>query len=63
MRYARLVITAYDEHWLGAAIGEFTGYSASVIACDCEAGQEQRNFLGDDTRWQGWGIRFGVCLL
>ncbi len=44
MRYARLVITAYDEHWLGAAIGEFTGYSASVIACDCEAGQEQRIF-------------------
>lgn len=44
MRYARVVITAYDEHWLGAAIGEFTGYSASVISCDCEAGQEQRIF-------------------
>ena len=44
MCYARLVVTAYDEHWLGAAIDEFTGYSASVIACDCEAGQEQRIF-------------------
>lgn len=42
MRYARLVVTAHDEHWLGAAVNEFTGYSASVIACDLEAGLESR---------------------
>jgi formylmethanofuran--tetrahydromethanopterin N-formyltransferase len=42
MRYARLIVTAHDEHWLQAAVGEFTGYAASVIACDAEAGVEQR---------------------
>jgi len=42
MRYARLVVTAHDHHWLDAAIREFTGYSSSIISCDCEAGLERR---------------------
>ena len=42
MRYTRLIVTAHDDHWLDAAVREFTGYSASVIACDLEAGQEAR---------------------
>lgn len=41
MRYARLIVTAFDEHWLNAAVREFTGYSTSIIACDCEAGVER----------------------
>ena len=41
MRYARLIITAYDAHWLEAALREFTGYRASVIACDAEIGVEK----------------------
>lgn len=41
MRYTRLVITAHDAHWLDAAVREFTGYSASVIACDAECGLER----------------------
>jgi formylmethanofuran--tetrahydromethanopterin N-formyltransferase len=41
MRYARLVVTALDAHWLDAALREFTGYSASVIACDAEVGVER----------------------
>jgi formylmethanofuran--tetrahydromethanopterin N-formyltransferase len=40
MRYCRLWITAHDDYWLQAAVREFTGYSASVIACDVEAGWE-----------------------
>jgi len=40
MRYARLIITADDDHWLRAALSELTGYSASVIACDAETGVE-----------------------
>ncbi|MBI2825316.1 MAG: formylmethanofuran--tetrahydromethanopterin N-formyltransferase [Planctomycetia bacterium] len=42
MRYARLVVTAYDEHWLAAAVAAFTGYASSVIACDAEAAVERR---------------------
>lgn len=41
MRYARLVVTAHDEHWLGATLREMCGYSASVIACDLEIGVER----------------------
>lgn len=48
MKYTRLVVTAYDSHWLGAAVREFTGYSASVIACDLEAGME-RPLTPDET--------------
>ena len=40
MRYTRLLITAHDDHWLESAVQEFTGYSSSVIACDCETGVE-----------------------
>jgi formylmethanofuran--tetrahydromethanopterin N-formyltransferase len=42
MRYSRMLITAHDDHWLDAAVHEFTGYSASVIACDVEAGEAER---------------------
>jgi formylmethanofuran--tetrahydromethanopterin N-formyltransferase len=48
MRYARLWITAHDDYWLQAAVREFTGYSASVIACDAETGWE-RAVLPDET--------------
>jgi formylmethanofuran--tetrahydromethanopterin N-formyltransferase len=41
MRYVRLVVTAHDEHWLGAAARSLTGYATSVIACDAEAGVER----------------------
>ena len=42
VRFTRLVITAADEYWLDAALREFTGYGASVIACDAETGVESR---------------------
>jgi formylmethanofuran--tetrahydromethanopterin N-formyltransferase len=42
MRFARLVVTAHDEHWLDAAVREFTGYSSSIISCDSETGLERR---------------------
>ena len=48
MQYSRLVITAHDDHWLDAALREFTGYSTSVIGCDCEAGVE-RQLSSDET--------------
>ncbi len=41
MAYVRLLITAYDDHWLDASVRELTGFSASVIACDVEAGLER----------------------
>ncbi|MBI2477451.1 MAG: formylmethanofuran--tetrahydromethanopterin N-formyltransferase, partial [Planctomycetia bacterium] len=41
MVYARICITAHDEHWLDAALRELTGYSSSVIACDAETGIER----------------------
>ncbi len=40
MRYARLIVTAHDEHWLQAAVNSATGYATSVINCDAEAGVE-----------------------
>jgi len=42
MRFTRLLVTAEDDYWLDAAVREFTGYSASVIACDAESGLERR---------------------
>ncbi len=42
MRFTRLLVTADDEYWLDHAITEFSGYSASVIACDAECGVERR---------------------
>lgn len=41
MRYARLVVTAHDEHWLDAGLREFAGYSSSIISCDSEIGRER----------------------
>ena len=40
-RYARLVVTAADQYWVEAAAREATGYAASVVGCDCEAGIER----------------------
>jgi formylmethanofuran--tetrahydromethanopterin N-formyltransferase len=40
-RYARLVVTAHDDHWLAAAVNEFSGNATSVIACDAEIGLER----------------------
>ena len=42
MKFTRLIVTAYDEHWLDAALREFTGFSSSVIACDLEIGLETK---------------------
>jgi formylmethanofuran--tetrahydromethanopterin N-formyltransferase len=41
MRFARLIVTAVDAHWLDCAVREFCGYGASVIGCDAEVGVEQ----------------------
>jgi len=46
MVYTRLIITAFDDHWLRAAAGEVSGYGSSVIACDAEVGLER--FLSPD---------------
>ena len=48
MCFTQLVVTAEDDHWLRAALAELTGYSASVIACDAEAGIE-RQLSPDET--------------
>lgn len=58
MRYARLIVTAHDEHWLDAAVREFAGYSSSVIACDAEIGVERA--LSPEETPDG---RVGVALL
>ncbi|TWT95249.1 Formyltransferase/hydrolase complex subunit D [Botrimarina colliarenosi] len=47
-RYARLLITAADEHWLAAAVTSLCGYGASVIGCDCEIAVE-RSLAADET--------------
>jgi formylmethanofuran--tetrahydromethanopterin N-formyltransferase len=39
--YARLIITAVNSDWVHAAAREATGYGASVVGCDCEAGIER----------------------
>ncbi len=41
LRFARLVVTAHDEHWLDAAVRAACGYGTSVIGCDAEAGLER----------------------
>jgi len=41
MRFVRLIVTATDDYWLGAALREVCGYSSSVIGCDAEVGVEQ----------------------
>ncbi len=58
MRFVRLVVTAHDEHWLDAAVREFTGYSSSIISCDSETGVERR--LAPDETPDG---RVGAALL
>lgn len=42
LRFARLVVTAHDDHWLQAAIRAACGYGTSVIGCDAEVGVERR---------------------
>ncbi len=41
MRYCRVILSAADETWLHAATASVTGYAASVIGCDSEAGVER----------------------
>jgi formylmethanofuran--tetrahydromethanopterin N-formyltransferase len=41
LRFARLVVTALDDHWLGAAVASVCGYGTSVIGCDAEVGVER----------------------
>jgi formylmethanofuran--tetrahydromethanopterin N-formyltransferase len=41
LRFARLLVTAHDEHWLDAALGAACGYGTSVIGCDAEIGVER----------------------
>lgn len=41
MKYARLIITAHDQSWVQEALAAFTGYAASIIACDLEAARER----------------------
>ncbi len=42
MKFARLVVTAVDDHWLEAGLRSFCGYGTSVIQCDAEVGVERR---------------------
>lgn len=42
MRFARLIVTAADAHWLDAACRAVCGYGCSVIGCDAEAGVERQ---------------------
>jgi formylmethanofuran--tetrahydromethanopterin N-formyltransferase len=41
LRFARLVVTAHDGHWLDAATRAACGYGTSVIGCDAEIGIER----------------------
>lgn len=41
LRYARLIVTAHDSHWLSAAIAAACGYGTSVLGCDAEIGLER----------------------
>ncbi len=58
MRFARLIVTAADDHWLDMACREATGFATSVIGCDAEAGVEQ--LLSPDATPDG---RPGAALL
>ncbi len=58
MKFVRLIVTAVSERWVQAAAQEATGYSASVIGCDAEAGIE--SWLTPDETLDG---RPGVSLL
>jgi formylmethanofuran--tetrahydromethanopterin N-formyltransferase len=48
MTAARLVVTAATDRWARAAAAAATGYAASVIGCDAEAGLE-RVLVPDET--------------
>jgi formylmethanofuran--tetrahydromethanopterin N-formyltransferase len=41
LRFARLVVTALDDHWLSSAVASACGYGTSVIGCDAETGVER----------------------
>jgi formylmethanofuran--tetrahydromethanopterin N-formyltransferase len=58
MTAARLIVTAATETWARTAAQEATGYAASVIGCDAEAGVERE--LSPDETPDG---RPGVSLL
>jgi formylmethanofuran--tetrahydromethanopterin N-formyltransferase len=58
MAAARLVVTAATDRWARAAAAAATGYAASVIGCDAEAGIER--VLSPDETPDG---RPGVALL
>ncbi|HQU46561.1 MAG TPA: formylmethanofuran--tetrahydromethanopterin N-formyltransferase [Pirellulales bacterium] len=58
MTAARLIVTAESPQWAETAAQEATGYAASVIGCDAEAGIERR--LTSDETPDG---RPGVSLL
>ncbi len=47
LQYARLVITADDEHWLGAALRAVCGYGTSLAGCDAEVGVERHIAHGE----------------
>ncbi len=40
MKFARLIVTAYNKNWALNAAESFCGFATSVIACGCEAGIE-----------------------
>ena len=48
MTAARIIVTAVNEQWAMTAARMATGYAASVIGCDAEAGLE-RVLLPDET--------------
>lgn len=48
LRFARLIVTAHDRHWLEAALQAACGYGTSVIGCDAEVGVERR-LAADET--------------
>ena len=58
MAGCRLVVTAFDRHWVEQAANAATGYACSVIGCDAEAGVEA--WLDDSRTPDG---RPGVALL
>ena len=58
MTAARLIVTAASDRWAKAAAAAATGYAASVIGCDAEAGLER--VLSPDETPDG---RSGVSLL
>lgn len=47
MTAARLIVTAATENWARTAAQEATGYAASVIGCDAEAGVERELSAGE----------------